>query len=61
MHHTEIDQADMYSPCQEFSNGRLEFVVGLTVFLGIDFSCAYTGTAIQLYLILLTTRVVDIL
>ena len=38
---TKIYQADLDSPCQEFSNGGLGFVVDLLIFLVIDVSCVF--------------------
>ena len=35
--------------CQELFNGGLRFVVVLLACSGIDFSCVYTGGAIQQY------------
>ena len=49
MDFTKIVPADWDSPCREFSNGGLGIVLVLTVFLGIDFSFASTGSAFQLY------------
>ena len=48
MGRTKIDTADLDSPRRELSNGGLGFVVALSVFSGIDFSCAYQGLPIQL-------------
>ena len=39
---------DLYSPCQELSNGGLGFVVALVVCSGIVFLCVSTGGPIQL-------------
>ena len=49
MNHTKICTADLDSPCREFSNGGLGFVVAFLVFWGINFSCASTRNPIQLY------------
>ena len=48
MDHTKLEQADLDSPRRELSNGGLEIAVARMFFLGIDFSCAFTGGPIQL-------------
>ena len=42
MDHTKLGQADLDSPCQEFSICAVGFAVAFLVCLGIDFVCAYT-------------------
>ena len=42
MDFTKIDQADLDSPCQEFSNGGPGIVIAFTFFLRIDFLSAHT-------------------
>ena len=44
-----MDRKDLDSPRRELSNGGLESVVTLLVAYQIDYSCASTGSAIQLY------------
>ena len=48
---TELDQADLDSPCRELFNGGLGIVAALLVRWQIDFSCVSTGGSIQLYTI----------
>ena len=45
---TKLNQADLDSPCQELSNGRLEIAAAFTFFSGINFLCVYFLRAIQL-------------
>ena len=49
MDQTTFYQADLESPRQEFFLCGLGFAVALLVCSGIDFLCARTGGAIQLY------------
>ena len=49
MNFTKIVKADLNSPCRDLSNSGLRIVTVLSVFPVIDFACAYTGRAIQLY------------
>ena len=44
-----MDRKYLDSPRQELSNGGLESVVTLLVRWQMDYSCASTGSAIQLY------------
>ena len=48
MGHTKIVKAGLTSPRQELSVRGLGFIVTLSVFSGIVFSCAYTRQPIQL-------------
>ena len=49
MDDTKLDPADLSFPCQELLARSLRFVVALAVSWQIDFSCASTREAIQLY------------
>ena len=51
-----MDRKDLDSPCREFSNGGLESVTTLLVCWQIDYSCASTGKAIQLYIQIMSVR-----
>ena len=44
-----MDRKDLDSPRRELSNGGLESVVTMLVRWQMDYSCASTGKAIQLY------------
>ena len=48
MNFTKVVKADLDSPRRELFDGGLGIVVALSIFPAIDFSCAYTGRAIQL-------------
>ena len=46
MNFKKIAKADFDSPRRELSNIGLGIATALSVFLAIDFSCAYTGRVI---------------
>ena len=51
---TKLDQADLDSPCREFSNGGLSIAVAFLVCWQINFLLTRIGRLIQLYRFCLT-------